>query len=166
MEHKLFSRGMKILIAGTLVITALRFPDWILIGFTAGWLVVMAVLLMKKSGKSSEEMNAPPKKAKPDEDHPEPDNVPDNPDTHPDEDAETWYRMIGKAILTDAVTDLNTHGSKQLTIRENGDILIEDSVYDTFDSFPKQSLWNRLTELMKEDGLNAFTANNEISVSW
>ncbi len=116
-------------------------------------------------------MNEPTEE--PEEDKPEPDDSPDIPDTEPERndvpleaDAETWYRLIGKTVLTDAITDLNTRGYKQLTINENGDILISGTVCDTVDSLPEPTVLNRLTELMKEDGLNAFVTNNEISVSW
>lgn len=131
----------------------------------------MAIYLIAKSEKACKQMNEPTEE--PEEDKPEPDDSPDIPDTEPERndvpleaDAETWYRLIGKTVLTDAITDLNTRGYKQLTINENGDILISGTVCDTVDSLPEPTVLNRLTELMKEDGLNAFVTNNEISVSW
>lgn len=166
MKHQVFTRGMRILIVGTLIIMALGLSDWIQIGFTAGWLIFMTVYLIVKSEKARS-ITDEPTEEQPAEDSHEPEDITDEPEDTPSEnEAETWYQMIGKTILTDAITDLNTRGYKQLSINENGDILISGAVCDTVDSFPEHSLWNRLTELMKEDGLNAFIAGNEISVSW
>ena len=166
MKHKVFTRSMRILIVGTLIIMALGLSAWIQIGFTAGWLIFMTVYLIVKSEKARS-ITDEPTEEQPAEDSHEPEDITDEPEDTPSEnEAETWYQMIGKTILTDAITDLNTRGYKQLSINENGNILISGVVCDTVDSFPELSLWNRLTELMKEDGLNAFVAGNEISVSW
>ena len=166
MKHKVFTKSIRILIVGTLIIMALGFSDWIQIGFTAGWLIFMTVYLIVKREKARS-ITDEPAEEQPEEDRHEPEDITDETEDTPSEnEAETWYQMIGKTILTDAITDLNTRGYKQLSINENGDILISGAVCDTVDSFPEQSLWNRLTDLMKEDGLNAFVADNEISVSW
>lgn len=166
MKHKVFSREMRILIVGTLIIMALHLSDWILIGYTAVCLAVMTVSLIVKSEKTAKQTDDPIEEP-PAEDSHEPEDITDEPeDTATENEAETWYHMIGKTILTDAITDLNTRGYKQLTINENGEILISGTMCDTVDSFPKRPLWQRLTELLKDDGLNAFVADNEISVSW
>ena len=162
MKHKVFTRGMRILIVGTLIIMALHLSDWILIGYTAVCLAVMTISLIVKSAKTAKQTDDPIEEP-PEEDRPEQEDKPKEPT---EEEIDTWYQMIGKTILTDAITDLNTRGYKQLTINENGEILISDTVCDIVDSFPKRPLWQRLTELLKEDGLNAFVADNEISVSW
>ena len=166
MKHKVFTKSIRILIVGTLIIMALGFSDWIQIGFTAGWLIFMTVYLIVKSEKARS-ITDEPTEEQPAEDSHEPEDITDEPEDTPSEDeAETWYQMIGKTILTDAITDLNTRGYKQLTINENGEILISGMVCDTVDSFPKRPLWQRLTELLKDDGLNAFVNADEISVSW
>ena len=162
MKHKVFTRGMRILIVGTLIIMALHLSDWILICYTAVCLTVMTVSLIVKSAKTAKQTDEPTEEP-PEEERPEQEEKPKEPT---EEEIDTWYQMIGKTILTDAITDLNTRGYKQLTINENGEILISDTVCDTVDSFPKRPLWQRLTELLKDDGLNAFVNADEISVSW
>ena len=162
MKHKVFTRGMRILIVGTLIIMALYLSDWILIGYTAVCLAVMTVSLIVKSAKAAKQTDEPTEEP-PEEDRPEQE---DKPKETTEEEVDTWYQMIGKTILTDAITDLNTRGYKQLTINENGEILVSGTVCDAVDSFPERPLWQRLTELLKNDGLNAFVNADQISVSW
>lgn len=174
MTYKVFSKAMKVLIIGTLIIMAFtkgNIMDWLLISFTAGWIVFMAVYLIHKSGKREGAADEDPTDI-PEDDDPAEDLPPDeNPEEEPDPlpnptEAETWYRMIGSQLLTDAITDLNTRGIKKLEIKENGDIVVEDATVDTIDTLPEKSLWSTLTELMCDDGLTASIGNDEILISW
>ena len=171
MQYKVFTKAMKVLIVGTLIIMAFtkgNVMDWLLIGFTGGWLVFMAAYLIYKSGKrealTEDDPAEDPVDDDPAEDPMDPD---DEPDPLPDpSEAETWYRMIGSQLLTEAITDLNTRGIKKLEIKENGDIVVEDATVDTIDTLPEKSLWDTLTELMREDGLTASVGYDEILISW
>ena len=171
MKYKIFSRSMKVLIIGTLIIMAFtkgNVMDWLLIAFTAGWLVFMAAYLIYKSGRR-EALTEDDPAEDPVDDAPaaDPMNPDDEPDPLPDpSEAETWYRMIGSQLLTDAITDLNTRGIKKLEIKENGDIIVSDSTVDTIDTLPDKSLWDTLAELMREDGLTASVGYDEILISW
>ena len=170
MQYKVFTKAMKVLIVGTLIIMAFtkgNVMDWLLIGFTGGWLVFMAAYLIYKSGKR-EEMTDDPMDDSEDEDPDENTNDPeDEPEPLPDpSEAEVWYRMIGSQLLTEAITDLNTRGIKKLEIKENGDIVVEDATVDTIDTLPEKSLWDTLTELMRDDGLTASIGYDEILISW
>lgn len=162
MTYKVFSKAMKVLIIGTLIIMAStkgNVMDWLLISFTGGWLFFMAAYLIYKSARREALTEDDPA-----EDPMDPD---DEPDPLPDpSEAETWYRMIGSQLLTDAITDLNTRGIKKLEIKENGDIVVEDVTVDTIDTLPKKSLWGTLTELMCDDGLTASIGTDEILISW
>ena len=54
MTYKIFTKAIKVLIVGTLIIMAFtkgNVMDWLLIGFTGGWLVFIAAYLIYKSGK-------------------------------------------------------------------------------------------------------------------
>ncbi len=170
MQYKVFTKAMKVLIVGTLIIMAFtkgNVMDWLLIGFTGGWLVFMAAYLIYKSGKREGLTDDPTDD--PDDDEPEEDPLdPDDElDPLPDpSEAETWYRMIGSQLLTEAITDLNTRGIKKLEIKENGDIIVSDSTVDTIDTLPDKSLWDTLAELMREDGLTASVGHDEIQISW
>ena len=171
MTYKVFTKAMKVLIVGTLIIMAFtkgNIMDWLLIGFTAGWIVFMAAYLIYKSGKREALTEDDPAEDPVDDD---PADDPMDPDDEPDplpdpSEAETWYRMIGSQLLTDAITDLNTRGIKKLEIKENGDIVVEDATVDTIDTLPEKSLWDTLTELMRDDGLTASIGYDEILISW
>lgn len=174
MKYKVFSKSMKVLIIGTLIIMAFtkgNVMDWLLIAFTAGWIVFMASYLICKSGKREDVQDDTPTDDQPDDD-PEPDLPPDDlPDDEPDplpdpSEAETWYRMIGSQLLTDAIIDLNTRGIKKLEIKENGDIVVSEKTVDTISTLPDKSLWGTLTELMCDDGLTASIGTDEILISW
>ena len=170
MQYKVFTKAMKVLIVGTLIIMAFtkgNVMDWLLICFTGGWLVFMAAYLIYKSGKREGLTNDPTED--PDDDDPaeDPLDPDDEPDPLPDpSEAEVWYRMIGSQLLTEAITDLNTRGIKKLEIKENGDIIVSDSTVDTIDTLPDKSLWDTLAELMREDGLTASVGHDEIQISW
>lgn len=174
MTYKVFSKAMKVLIMGTLIIMAFtkgNSMDWILIGFTAGWIVCMTVYLIYKSGKC-ELVSGNESEDNPEDDVSEEALLPeetteDEQDTLPNPlEAETWYRIIGCQTLTDTITDLNTRGIKKLEIKENGDIVVSDKTVDTIAALPEKSLWGTLAELMCEDGLTASVENDTIQISW
>lgn len=176
MTYKVITKAMKGLIIGTLIIMAFtkgNIMNWILIGFTAGWIVFMAVYLIHKSVKredtADKKLTGDSKGDATAEDLTHEDNR--NPKNEPDPlpkpaEAETWYRMIGSQLLTEAITELNTRGIKKLEIKENGDIIVSDTLMDTIDTLPEKSLWGTLTELMCDDGLTASIGNDEILISW
>ena len=162
MKNMVFTKPVKVLIVGTLIIMACtkgNLADWLQIGFTAVWLMFTAVYLIKKSCSRED-----PQQEDPAEDPHEPQEEPD-PLPNPSE-AEVWYRMVGSQMLTDAITDLNTCGIKKLEIKENGDIIVSDSTVDTIDTLPDKSLWDTLAELMRADGLTASVGHNAILISW
>lgn len=162
MKNMVFTKPVKVLIVGTLIIMACtkgNLADWLQIGFTAVWLMFTAVYLIKKSCSRED-----PQQEDPAEDPHEPQEEPD-PLPNPSE-AEVWYRMVGSQMLTDAITDLNTRGIKKLEIKENGDIIVSDSTVDTIDTLPDKSLWDTLAELMRADGLTASVGHNAILISW
>ena len=174
MTYKVFTKAMKVLIIGTLIIMAFtkeNVMDWLLIGFTAGWIVCMTVYLIYKSGKrelvSENESSDNPEDEVSDEELSPEDISEDEYDPLPNtSEAEVWYRMIGCQILTDAITELNTRGIKKLEIKENGDIVVSDNLVDTIGALPNKSLWDALTKLMCEDGLTASVEHDVIQISW
>ncbi len=162
MKNMVFTKPVKVLIVGTLIIMACtkgNLADWLQIGFTAVWLMFTAVYLIKKNCSRED-----PQQEDPAEDPHEPQEEPD-PLPNPSE-AEIWYRMVGSQMLTDAITDLNTRGIKKLQINENGDIIVSDSTVDTIDTLPDKSLWDTLADLMRADGLTASVGHNAILISW
>ena len=170
MKNKVFTKPVKILIVGTLIIMACtkgNLADWLQIAFTGVWLIFTAAYLIKKSCSREDLLQDDPTE-NPAEDSAEDSHDPqEEPDPLPNpSEAEVWYRMIGSQILTEAITDLNTRGIKKLEIKENGDIVVSDSTVDTIDTLPDKSLWSTLAELMRDDGLTASVGHNEILISW
>lgn len=162
MKNMVFTKPVKVLIVGTLIIMACtkgNLAEWLQIGFTAVWLIFTAAYLIKKSCSRED-----PAQEDPAEDSHDPQEEPD-PLPNPSE-AEVWYRMVGSQMLTDAITDLNTRGIKKLEIKENGDIIVSDSTVDTIDTLPDKSLWDTLADLMRADGLTASVGHNAIQISW
>ena len=166
MTHKVFTKAMKVLIIGTLCIMAFTkgsVMDWLLIGFTAGWLIFMAGYMLYKSSRKVDELEA------------ELDNEPESDEVQPEDESkdttdvsetEAWYRMIGSQLLTDAITELNTRGHKRLEITENGDIVVSGSIVDSIPVFPDKSQWQTLGKLMRDDGLTVDVTTDNIVVSW
>lgn len=174
MTYKVFSKAMRVLIMGTLIIMAItkgNIKDWLLIGFVAGWIICMTVYLIYKNGKrelvsEDEPVDNPEDDVSEEELLPE-ETAEEEQDTRPDpSEAETWYRMIGCQTLTDAITELNTRGIKKLEIKENGDIIVSDKTVDTIAALPAKSLWDTLTKLMCEDGLTVSIRSDTIQISW
>ena len=166
MTHKVFTKAMKVLIIGTLCIMAFTkgsIMDWLLIIFTASWLIFMAGYMLYKSSRKVDELEA------------ELDNEPKtdeaqhedaSEDTTDVSETEAWYHMIGSQLLTDAITELNTRGHKRLKITESGDIVVSGNIEDIIPVFPDKSQWQTLGELMHDDGLTVDVTEENIVVSW
>lgn len=85
-------------------------------------------------------------------------------------DVRAWYELIGQRILEAQITELNANGHSQLTIKENGDIVINRQKKEVFvtalDSFPGKNYWNELVTILQENELNAKISGNALQVSW
>ena len=58
-------------------------------------------------------------------------------------DVRVWYELVGQKVLETQITDLNANGHTKLTIKENGDIVVnrqkKEVLKGTLDSFPAKS---------------------------
>lgn len=95
-----------------------------------------------------------------DEKTPEPDVV----------DVKAWYELIGQRILEAQITELNAGGHSKLTIKENGDIVINRQKKEVFvsslEAFPGKNYWDELITILKENELHAKIAGNSLQISW
>ena len=169
MTHKVFTKAMKVLIIGTLCIMAFTkdsVMDWLLIGFTASWLIFMAGYMLYKSSRKVDELEAEldDEDNEPEHDEAQPENTSE--DTTDVYKTEAWYRMIGSQLLTDSITELNTRGHKHLEITESGDIVVSGNIADSIPVFPDKSQWQTLGKLMRDDGLTVDVTAENIVVSW
>ena len=85
-------------------------------------------------------------------------------------DVRVWYELVGQKVLESLITDLNANGHTKLTIKENGDVVVnrqkKEMLKGTLDSFPAKSYWEELVLLLAEDELKGKIAGNTLQVSW
>ena len=85
-------------------------------------------------------------------------------------DVRVWYELVGQKVLETQITDLNANGHTKLTIKENGDIVVnrqkKEVLKGTLDSFPAKSCWEELVLLLAEDELKGKITGNTLQVSW
>lgn len=85
-------------------------------------------------------------------------------------DVRVWYDLVGQPILEKHITELNTSGHGKLTIKENGDIVInrqkKEVLIATLDSFPAKQYWKELVTVLEENELCAKANDKHLVVSW
>ena len=85
-------------------------------------------------------------------------------------DVRVWYDLVGQPILEKHITELNTSGHGKLTIKENGDIVInrqkKEVLIATLDSFPAKQYWKELVTVLEENELCAKANDKNLVVSW
>lgn len=85
-------------------------------------------------------------------------------------DVRVWYELIGQKVLEEQITDLNANGHSMLTIKENGDIVInrqkKEILKATLDSFPEKNYWKELVSLLEESELKGKITGSGLQVSW
>ena len=85
-------------------------------------------------------------------------------------DPQIWYEKKGRAILEDLIADLNSRGHNSLTIKENGEITIQQADSEikqaVLESVPEKTYWPRLTKVFESEGLAAKATENGMVVSW
>ena len=104
--------------------------------------------------------------------------VSDDTDTEPAEtpqeppvvDVNVWYELIGQKALENIITELNANGYTKLSIKENGDIVInrqkKETVQATLDAFPGRPYWEELITVLEENELNGKITGSSLQVSW
>lgn len=97
----------------------------------------------------------------------DPNNIPPNKQPI---DPRIWYENSGRTVLEAMVADLNSRGHSKLTLRENGDICIQQGEelvpQEHLSNFPAKVYWPRLVEVFESNGLSAETTAQGIQVSW
>ena len=97
----------------------------------------------------------------------DPNNIPPNKQPI---DPRIWYENSGRTVLEALVADLNSRGHSKLTLRENGDICIQQGEelvsQEHLSNFPAKVYWPRLVEVLESNGLAAETTTQGIQVSW
>lgn len=85
-------------------------------------------------------------------------------------DPQVWYEVQGRKVLEALITDLHSRGYNSLTIRENGDIAIQqadsEKVRSAFESVPEKTYWARLCKVFEREGMAANITDGGILLSW
>ena len=85
-------------------------------------------------------------------------------------DVNVWYELIGQKALENIITELNANGYTKLSIKENGDIVInrkkKESVQATLDAFPGKPYWEELITVLEENELKGKVTGSCPQVSW
>ena len=73
-------------------------------------------------------------------------------------------------MLENLIADLNSRGHNSLTIKENGEITIQQADSEVkqavFEYVPEKTYWPRLTKVFESEGLAAKTTENGMVLSW
>ena len=85
-------------------------------------------------------------------------------------DVNVWYELIGQKALENIITELNANGYTKLSIKENGDIVInrkkKESAQATLDAFPGKPYWEELITVLEENELKGKVTGSCLQVSW
>jgi hypothetical protein len=81
-----------------------------------------------------------------------------------------WYEWIGKEILHEVITELNTRGYSKVFIKETGDVyVVEDgneAVKAVLKNLPGKYLWSDLVGVLNDNELHAKIDTDRIEVAW
>lgn len=99
-----------------------------------------------------------------------------NPDTETKEntrneiDPQVWFEQKGKAVLKNLLADLNSRGYNRLTIKEDGECLVEQGsstvTTSQLEDFPKKVYWPRLIKVLEGAGIAADAGDTVLTVLW
>lgn len=81
-----------------------------------------------------------------------------------------WYELQARKVLETTIADLHSRGITTLTIREDGDVLIDQGEEETprehLSSFPAKVYWPQLIKVLQSEGMAAQIVPNGIQLTW
>ena len=85
-------------------------------------------------------------------------------------DPQIWYEKHGRSVLESLIADLNSRGHHSLTIRENGEIAIQQAGSEitrlAFENVPEKTYWPRLVKVFEREGMAANITESGMVLSW
>lgn len=87
-------------------------------------------------------------------------------------DPQAWYSQEGQTVVKALVADLDSRGFSQLTIQEDGRVLVlpleggKEREVGLLKNFPIKEHWTNLTKILERDGYAAAVRENCIAVVW
>ncbi|MDD4509346.1 MAG: hypothetical protein PHY23_00275 [Oscillospiraceae bacterium] len=85
-------------------------------------------------------------------------------------DPQVWYEVKGRKVLEELIVDLNSRGHSSLTIKDNGDVCIQqgdtEKPQTAVENLPEKVYWPRLAKVFEREGLAANVKDDGIILSW
>ena len=87
-------------------------------------------------------------------------------------DPKIWYDANARQTLAHLVADLDSRGHSSLLLKEDGSICIspkgdgEEVSQGTLADFPPKDCWDKLAEILEQEGLAAAVQDSCIAVTW
>lgn len=83
---------------------------------------------------------------------------------------QVWFELQGRKILEKTIADLNSRGYSTLTIREDGDVLIDQGEdarpLAQLSDLPEKVYWPQLIKVFHSEGMAAQIAPTGIQITW
>lgn len=83
---------------------------------------------------------------------------------------QVWYEKQARTVLQSLIHDLNSRGHHRLTIRDTGEIAIQQADQEitrpAFESVPERVHWPRLKAVFEREGMAADITDNGMVLSW
>ena len=81
-----------------------------------------------------------------------------------------WYEWVGKEVLHEVITELNTRGYSRVFIKETGEVYVvedgDEAVKATLNEMPGKSKWAELVEVLAAGDLRGEIDNDRLAVAW
>ena len=85
-------------------------------------------------------------------------------------DPQVWYEVKARKVLKNLIADLDSRGHSSLTIKETGEIAIQQAdaeiVKPAFENMPERMFWPRLVKVFEREGMAANITDNGLLLSW
>lgn len=81
-----------------------------------------------------------------------------------------WFDQKGQKLLTELITNMNSRGFRQLSIKETGEVIVNESgkntIKDYFPDIPEKKNWKKLKELMADSDVEINITGKMLTFSW
>jgi hypothetical protein len=81
-----------------------------------------------------------------------------------------WYEWIGKEVLQEVITELNSRGYSRVFIKETGEVYVvedgDEAVKATLKEMPGKSKWMELVDVLAAGELRGEIDNDRLAVAW
>ena len=87
-----------------------------------------------------------------------------------EQEVKDWYSQKGQQLLTELITQMHGRGYSKLSIKENGDVMVEENgrsvLKDRFSEIPPKTQWKALKTLLEEDDVQVQMSGRRLTLVW